>query len=61
MRDQACRRPAERSRYGYRRGPIADDGGLLAVTMKGQSFDCKRCRAVLERQHANKLYRAEVR
>jgi hypothetical protein len=32
-----------------------DDGGAVYVRMKGKPFDCKRCRAVLEQHHANRL------
>lgn len=29
-------------------------GALISVSMKGQPFDCKRCRVVLERRHQTK-------
>jgi hypothetical protein len=30
---------------------ITDDGGFVAVSMKGKPFDCRRCRSVLEQLH----------
>ena len=29
-------------------------GALISVSMRGQPFDCKRCRVVLERRHQTK-------
>ena len=34
---------------------LAADGGPIAVSEKGKKFDCKRCRLVLERHHANRM------
>lgn len=30
------------------------DGGMISVTSKGLTFDCKRCRRVLEIRHGDK-------
>lgn len=34
---------------------IAEDGGRIMVSHKGQPFDCKRCRSVLELSHNRKM------
>lgn len=36
-------------------GAMADDGGVLAVSMKGKQFDCTRCRHVLETHHKGRM------
>jgi hypothetical protein len=33
----------------------ADDGDDVAVSMKGEPFDCKRCRTVLELHHKGRV------
>lgn len=33
---------------------MADDGGFIAVSMRGSQFDCSRCRTVLERHHQDR-------
>ena len=37
--------------YSGTYGKSKMDGGLIEITGKGQPFDCKRCRQVLELHH----------
>ena len=34
---------------------VALDGMVISLTEKGKPFDCKRCRVVLERHHADRM------
>lgn len=36
---------------------MALDGGLIRVSGKGEQFDCKRCRSVLELHHRKEAVR----